>query len=117
MSWLAAHREIVSLIERVDRIASELDCEESRVTAFLFTGKAFDLPWIDIETAHTGLGPRFIVHVGTADITAEEVRRAYQQKMREYHPDRVANAGAELRELAERRSKEINAAYDAMKKR
>jgi len=51
------------------------------------------------------------------DASADEIRRAYQQKMREYHPDRVANAGAELRELAERRSKEINAAYDAMKKR
>ena len=52
-----------------------------------------------------------------ADASAEDVRRAYQQKMREYHPDRVANAAAELRELAERRSKQINAAYDAMKKR
>ena len=51
------------------------------------------------------------------DACAEDVRRAYQRKMREYHPDRVANAAPELRELAERRSKEINAAYDALKKR
>ncbi len=46
----------------------------------------------------------------------EEIRRAYQNKMREYHPDKVANAAAELRALAEKRSKEINAAYASMMK-
>jgi preprotein translocase subunit Sec63 len=51
------------------------------------------------------------------DASEDEVRHAYQQKMREYHPDKVANAAPELRELAERRSKEINAAYEAMNKR
>ena len=42
----------------------------------------------------------------------DEIRRAYQQRMAEYHPDKVAMLGAELRELAERKSKEINLAYD-----
>jgi len=51
------------------------------------------------------------------DASAEEIRRAYQQKIRQYHPDRVAGAAAELRELAEKRSKEINAAYQALTKR
>ena len=41
----------------------------------------------------------------------EQIRRAYQEKIRQYHPDRVATLGPELREIAERRSKEINAAY------
>lgn len=48
--------------------------------------------------------------------TEQEIRRAYQAKMRDYHPDKVANAGDELRNLAEKRSKEINAAYEAMMK-
>jgi DnaJ-domain-containing protein 1 len=43
-----------------------------------------------------------------------EIRRAYQRMMQEYHPDRVANAASELQQLAERRSKEINAAYESM---
>lgn len=43
-----------------------------------------------------------------------EVRQAYQELMRKYHPDRVANAADELRDLAEKRSKQINAAYEAM---
>jgi len=42
----------------------------------------------------------------------DDIRRAYQQRMAEYHPDKVATLGAELRELAERKSKEINLAYD-----
>ena len=42
-----------------------------------------------------------------------EIVAAYKQKMSQYHPDKVANMGEEIRDLADRRSKEINAAYDA----
>lgn len=47
------------------------------------------------------------------DAGAEEIRRAYQSLMSQYHPDKVAALGPELRELCERKSKEINAAYTA----
>ena len=47
----------------------------------------------------------------------EEIRKAYQHKIREYHPDRIAEMGIELRELAEKRTKEINAAYAQLKGR
>lgn len=46
----------------------------------------------------------------TADI--EAIRRAYKGLMSQYHPDKVASLGPELRELCERKTKEINAAYD-----
>ena len=46
------------------------------------------------------------------DAGMDEIRRAYQQRIAEYHPDKVARLGAELRELAKRKSKEINLAYD-----
>lgn len=42
----------------------------------------------------------------------DEIRRAYQHRIAEYHPDKVAALGTELRALAERKSKEINLAYD-----
>lgn len=42
----------------------------------------------------------------------DEINLAYKRLMSQYHPDRVATAGPELRELAERKSKEINVAYD-----
>lgn len=46
--------------------------------------------------------------------TREEIRAAYINQSKQYHPDRVANLGAELQELAESKMKEINAAYEAL---
>jgi hypothetical protein len=43
-----------------------------------------------------------------------EIRRAFRARMAEYHPDKVAALGAELRELAEAKSKEITAAFGAL---
>jgi DnaJ like chaperone protein len=41
----------------------------------------------------------------------EEITTAYKRKISQYHPDKVASLGAEFKELAETKSKEINAAY------
>lgn len=46
-----------------------------------------------------------------------EVSAAYREKARMYHPDRVANLAPEVREMAELRMKEINAAYGELKRR
>lgn len=46
----------------------------------------------------------------------EQIRSAYQLKISQYHPDKVAHMGTEIRELANLRTKQINAAYNfAMK--
>ncbi len=47
-------------------------------------------------------------------VAGEELRAAYLSRIAQYHPDKVAALGAELRELAERKSKEINEAYRAL---
>jgi len=48
--------------------------------------------------------------------TIEEIKKAYRNKMKEYHPDRVSGLGKEFSKLAEEKSKEINMAYEeAMK--
>lgn len=50
------------------------------------------------------------------DASQEQIVAAYKQKIRQNHPDKVAQMGMEIRELAERKSKQINAAYNhAMK--
>lgn len=50
------------------------------------------------------------------DASQEQIVAAYKQKIRQYHPDKVAQMGTEIRELAEHKSKLINAAYNhAMK--
>jgi DnaJ-domain-containing protein 1 len=43
--------------------------------------------------------------------TLEQVKDAYRRRMLEYHPDKVARLGLDLRMLAEKKSKEINAAF------
>lgn len=46
-----------------------------------------------------------------------EISAAYKKMARMYHPDRVANLPPEVREQAELRMKEINAAYGELKRR
>lgn len=46
------------------------------------------------------------------DASHEEVVAAYKRRIAQYHPDKVATMAPEIRELAERRSAAINAAYD-----
>ena len=45
-----------------------------------------------------------------------EITVQYKRKIRDYHPDKVASLGKELRELAEFKSKEINSAYEYAKR-
>ncbi len=40
-----------------------------------------------------------------------QIRKAYKEKMSQYHPDKVSQLGVEIRELADRKSKQINKAY------
>lgn len=51
------------------------------------------------------------------DANKKEVKSAYQTLVKQYHPDRVDGMGEELREIAEKRTKEINQAYLEFKKR
>jgi len=53
---------------------------------------------------------REVLGVGP-EASGEEILAAYRKMARMYHPDRVEGLGPEFSELAERRMKEINAAY------
>lgn len=44
----------------------------------------------------------------------EEIKRAYKHLVSQYHPDKVHHLAGEFRELAEKRFKEIQAAYEAL---
>lgn len=46
------------------------------------------------------------------NITADNVKKAYYQKTKEYHPDRMAGLGDKLRAMAESEMLEINEAFD-----
>ena len=44
-----------------------------------------------------------------------EINSAYHRLVQKYHPDKVADMAPELRDLAEQRMKELNAAYEQLK--
>ena len=44
--------------------------------------------------------------------TREQITAAYRGKISQYHPDKVAKLGPEIRALAEQKSAQINLAYD-----
>ena len=46
----------------------------------------------------------------------EEVKKAYREMAKKNHPDLVSNLGDEVRQAAEKKFQEINAAYETIKK-
>lgn len=59
--------------------------------------------------------PYTVLGVSSASPPAE-IRAAYQALVRKYHPDLVATMPIEFREVAEKKTKEINAAYSQLKR-
>ena len=53
----------------------------------------------------------------TPSATIPEIRKAYRKMMSQYHPDRVATLGVELRKVASDKAKEINEAYSIIERR
>ena len=51
-----------------------------------------------------------------ADASPEQITRAYRRLAAQYHPDKVQHLGEEFRELAEQKFKQIQAAFDELKK-
>ncbi len=52
----------------------------------------------------------------TPAATDEEVKKAYRRMAMKYHPDKVANAGEEIRQQATDKFRGINEAYETIKK-
>ncbi len=78
----------------------------------LLLGHAADRGWFNGERddPYRALGL-------SADATAAEIDLAYRRLMSQHHPDKLASAPPELRQQAERRAREINAAYDRIQRR
>lgn len=52
----------------------------------------------------------------SAGASQEEIKNAYRKLSKEYHPDLVAHLGEEFRQVAEEKMKDINMAYQHLKK-
>lgn len=82
-------------------------------------GHAFDAGWLafpggpgndapPVEDAYATLGV-------APDATDAQIEQAYRKLMGKFHPDRVAGAADEIRDLAEQRARAINTAYDRIR--
>ena len=49
------------------------------------------------------------------DASDEEVKKAYRELAKKYHPDKVAHLGEEVKRAAEEKFTRLNAAYEAIK--
>ena len=49
------------------------------------------------------------------DADEREIKRAYRKLMSEHHPDRLGDLPEDMRQRAQARASEINAAYDRIK--
>jgi preprotein translocase subunit Sec63 len=67
------------------------------------------------KNENSGMNWAFDILGISSEASAEEVRSAYLKKIKEYHPDKVQNFGEEIRLLAERKTVELNRAYEYIK--
>lgn len=74
-------------------------------------GHAFDADWF-----HSARDNPYRVFGLTEEANDAEVDLAYRRMIGQYHPDRLAGAAPELRQQAEAKARELNAAYDRIRK-
>lgn len=86
-------------VEALKQIARLVGLGEAVVTQMLYTGGT------SLEDAYKVLGI-------TPDATDDEVRKAYKTLALKYHPDRVATLGEDVKQAAQRKFQEINAAKE-----
>jgi DnaJ-domain-containing protein 1 len=48
--------------------------------------------------------------------SAEDIKRKYKQMIMQYHPDRVAQLGQKLKDLAAKETTEINCAFEVIRR-
>jgi DnaJ like chaperone protein len=67
------------------------------------------------RSGYTGKDPYKVLGI-TKDASDDDVRKAYRKMAMKYHPDRVAGMGEEMQRNAAEQMKEINQAYDEIKR-
>ncbi|TKR29654.1 J domain-containing protein [Luteimonas gilva] len=76
----------------------------------LLIGHAFDIDWFKSPSDNP-----YRVFGLTDEASDAEIDQAYRRLISQYHPDRTGGLAEELRQQAEKKAREINAAYDRIK--
>ncbi|MTI73706.1 MAG: J domain-containing protein [Stenotrophomonas sp.] len=76
----------------------------------MLLGHAFDSDWLRLgkDLPYRELGV-------TREASDAEIDLAYRRLISQYHPDKLAGAAPELLAQAEKKARQINAAYDRIK--
>jgi len=67
-----------------------------------------------VDTGSNSVDPYQVLGAAESD-SESNIKKKYKQMVLQYHPDRVAHLGPELRELAAKKTREINAAFAAIR--
>lgn len=102
-------------IETADRVATSSDDSTGRAQAGA-RSKSSSNNTSSRTAAAEPSGAWFVVLGVPESASAEEIRRAWKQRMSEYHPDMVASRGPKIRELAAKETAAINEAYQKAQK-
>jgi len=79
-----------------------------------FLGHVLDAGWLSRSQPDSALDEAYRTLGLEPTASTEEIDAAYRRLMGQYHPDKVAGAADEIRELAESRAAAINGAYDTV---
>ncbi len=77
-------------------------------------GHALDAGWFSRRSEDSALDRAYRTLAVDRSASTEAIDQAYRRQMAQYHPDKVAGAAEEIRQLAEERASAINAAYDTV---
>ncbi len=61
-------------------------------------------------------GDPYLILGVQADASPAEIKKAYYELVKQYHPDRVSTLGPELQNLAREKTAQINQAYEKLQK-
>lgn len=80
----------------------------------LAVGHAIDAGWFSRAPKEDALTLAYRTLAIDSSVSDDAVEQAYRRLMAQYHPDKVAGAAEEIRQLAEQRASAINAAFDTV---
>lgn len=108
--------KLVSAYRRKEKPATAHDTQSNRPGASQSRSGGGEKQQGRAGSKESGFAQWYEVLEVSPSATEEEIRRAYRAKISQYHPDKVASMGEEIREVAEKRSREINAAFETAMK-
>lgn len=129
VSWQEIHQQVTQAAQQLQGVAviwqprtrdEELDwvdgvwCQRGDAPALMET--LLDIEVLDAReqaAEKQAASPHEVLGISPG-ASREEIRAAYKNLVKKYHPDRLASLGEEFHAIAERKMKLINAAYEAL---